>query len=1104
MPNLRLWRRKDIKVAATNSTAPGPRAPLHSQAGPQDGYVRLWTKAFESLSQGTEQEQEDSQRLKELLGTGEQSTDCTGEDVLSNLMLESQNRRNEADQKSWRVQIGTRTWNLREVTDKIVTWLGKFKEVGDVAVSFDPGHAALPWAAFRFLLQAATIVNQHAAEILLGLEKAAKICLRCRIYEKLYLDPNFPGQESSKALESSIITIFKCVLTFLAAASTSITKGQRFKKAVASITTPERFTSKLADVTKLEKEVEIAADNCHREASRETQKSFETAHQSLLGLLDERFSRLDDTVASIWTTITDDDRHNMLRWISPVPYQSDLENILSTRLVGTCEWLITHPQYEEWKLMSTSTTLWLHGIPGAGKTRLTSKVIEDVINTASIQESVAYFFCDRGQEDRREPLSVLQSLVRQLTCPRVGNQVMPCTQAKYLEKKNRGFAANHLTLDECRDLLAELTSNYAQSTFIIDGLDECNEHTRRILMETIERTLERSTQLVKVFIASRDDQDIKEQYGGGENLSIRACHNQGDINTYVTTRMEQTKWCREQMSRQTRDKIQEIFRRKSNRMFQWAALHINDLLDLKSEALVSDYLDALPEGLAATYAQIYNSIDKRKRHVFDRALQWLICSWDEITPEELEVAVSQQFDAPFSPKIKYNIDFIITTCKNLIQVVNESRSSKRTCQFVHLSVREYFEEYHWPPEWANDLVLRTYIRHCTHNLEGDSSAHAIWVNKMRHWDKQCAFFRGRCYPETLELLLVFLGHPMDSSPSYRAWARSFDDSTDQPINIERHKCCWSHCINLGLHDVTHVWLRRGDLDPNARDAEGRTALGIAVKAGRREICELLLAAGADASLATEYSMNALEVALWLDGDRLDIARLLVTQGVATQITAGYYGRALYAAVIRGYTDIVKLMLEHGADPNTTSPLYGTPLRAAAYRSNIEVCKLLIKAGADVNRGGSLSPLAVIVSNAREGDEALAALLLSAGANVNARDDDGTTPLHRAVKRERNSLSMAKLLIAWGAEVNAHSSQYGTPLQEAMNIGKPSLDLLRLLRDAGAVFDPTCVPPGNYSPEVCGILSVRDDGCGSSSANPGSHASTSDESPRDVREMGLIN
>ena len=42
---------------------------------------------------------------------------------------------------------------LRDVLEKIIRWLNYFKAVGDAAVQYDPGHAALPWAGVRFLLQ---------------------------------------------------------------------------------------------------------------------------------------------------------------------------------------------------------------------------------------------------------------------------------------------------------------------------------------------------------------------------------------------------------------------------------------------------------------------------------------------------------------------------------------------------------------------------------------------------------------------------------------------------------------------------------------------------------------------------------------------------------------------------------------------------------------------------------------------------------------------------------------------------------------------------------------------------------------------------------------
>jgi hypothetical protein len=48
---------------------------------------------------------------------------------------------------------------LRDVFSKIVTWVDKFKQVGDIIVQYDPVHSALPWAAVRFVLQFA--VDYH-------------------------------------------------------------------------------------------------------------------------------------------------------------------------------------------------------------------------------------------------------------------------------------------------------------------------------------------------------------------------------------------------------------------------------------------------------------------------------------------------------------------------------------------------------------------------------------------------------------------------------------------------------------------------------------------------------------------------------------------------------------------------------------------------------------------------------------------------------------------------------------------------------------------------------------------------------------------------------
>ena len=47
---------------------------------------------------------------------------------------------------------GDKEINMQEIADRLVGWITKFKEIGDIAVQYDPVHAALPWAGVRLIL----------------------------------------------------------------------------------------------------------------------------------------------------------------------------------------------------------------------------------------------------------------------------------------------------------------------------------------------------------------------------------------------------------------------------------------------------------------------------------------------------------------------------------------------------------------------------------------------------------------------------------------------------------------------------------------------------------------------------------------------------------------------------------------------------------------------------------------------------------------------------------------------------------------------------------------------------------------------------------------
>jgi hypothetical protein len=85
----------------------------------------------------------------------------------------------------------------------------------------------------------------------------------------------------------------------------------------------------------------------------------------------------------------------IFRWLSPPNPSTNLQKGLKLRQADTGLWFLESEQYAEWKA-SPSSFIWLHGIPGCGKTILSSIVIEDVLQHCMDNpgKAAAYFYFD--------------------------------------------------------------------------------------------------------------------------------------------------------------------------------------------------------------------------------------------------------------------------------------------------------------------------------------------------------------------------------------------------------------------------------------------------------------------------------------------------------------------------------------------------------------------------------------------------------------------------------------------------------------------------------------------------------------------------------------
>jgi Cdc6-like AAA superfamily ATPase len=212
---------------------------------------------------------------------------------------------------------------------------------------------------------------------------------------------------------------------------------------------------------------------------------------------------------------------------------------LKQRQARTGAWFLESEQYAKWKT-NTASFLWLYGIPGCGKTILSSTVLENVFQYCADDpgKGIAYFYFDFNDQDKQVPELMVRSLISQFSqqCDKVPETLE--TLFSSCENKQR-----HPSLDDFLEVLQDIIQGFPRSYIILDALDECTN--RDELMDILKSMVEWRLEKLHILVTSRQERDIesslKDFVDEQSIICLQSKSVDKDIHTYIRQRLSHDK-----------------------------------------------------------------------------------------------------------------------------------------------------------------------------------------------------------------------------------------------------------------------------------------------------------------------------------------------------------------------------------------------------------------------------------------------------------------------------------------------------------------------------------------------------------------------------------
>ncbi|KAM6524087.1 hypothetical protein FSOLCH5_004694 [Fusarium solani] len=268
------------------------------------------------------------------------------------------------------------------------------------------------------------------------------------------------------------------------------------------------------------------------------------AEKKLLEVVGALAAAVEVTKVNTQRTIFHLDRNDeieILDWITPFDYAAVQREHFSKSLTGTCQWFLDSNEFHQWT-DTTGQTLFCTGIPGAGKTIMTSIVVNYLQERLREEPSVglAYLYCDYERQEEQTPDHMFASILKQLAQRYFfyfgRPEAVTALHGKHAEIQSTRKPRAQPLLSEILEDLPSVIDLFSKVYIVVDALDEFQASGGRrskFLKDLL--ALQRSTGF-NILATSRHIPDIQNQFK--ETVIYKIAANEGDVQSYVDDQLQ--------------------------------------------------------------------------------------------------------------------------------------------------------------------------------------------------------------------------------------------------------------------------------------------------------------------------------------------------------------------------------------------------------------------------------------------------------------------------------------------------------------------------------------------------------------------------------------